>query len=322
MIKNCPLATIHILTYNAFDHIYVNLDSVLRQTYSNIEIVIADDGSKSFPKREIEDYISHHKRDNITNVVIIANEKNVGTVKNLNNAIRHSKGEVYIPLSQDDDFFSADVVERIMNRYIEHPYKVLITSRYGVNKNGEFQRFWPHVKARRIIEKMSTSQMFRAYSESWYTGLASGSVMNISADFIKEFGLFDERYVLWEDGPFFFKCLLQGYKIDTAYDIISIRYEQTEGVSNSPNQLIKKDIQLFLNTDFKLGRDDYGFMHKRYMLFLDKVAKPNKVLYRLFVNLLFLDVFIYRLYRSELLRDWRNYDKVWLESKDLVNYIH
>lgn len=314
MIEKCPLATIHILTYNAFDHIYVNLDSVLRQTYNNIEIVIADDGSKSFPKREIEEYISCHKRDNIANVVIIANEKNVGTVKNLNNAICHSNGAVYIPLSQDDDFFTDDVVEQIMRRYVKKPFNVLITSRYGVNKDGEFQRFWPHVKARKIIERMSVKEMFRAYSEFWYTGLASGSVMNISADFINKFGLFDERYVLWEDGPFFFKCLLQGYKIDTAYDIISIRYEQTEGVSNSPNQLIRNDIQLFLDTDFKLGCNDYGFMHKRYMSLYYSKRDCNSRMKLFLIYFSHFDACFWKLLKSERFRGWKKYDLEFIKT--------
>lgn len=318
MKEKCPLATIHILTYNAFDHIYVNLDSVLRQTYCNIEIIIADDGSKEFPKQEIEDYILQNKGDNINNVVILENKKNIGTVRNLNNAIRHSNGDVYIPLSQDDNFFSDDVVELIMRRYVEKPFNVLITSRYGVNKNGDFLRYWPHLKARKIIERMSTAEMFRAYSESWFSGLASGSVMNISSTFISEFGLFDEKYYLWEDGPFFFKCLLHGHKIDTAYDIVSIRYEQTEGVSNNPNTLMQRDIKVFLDSDFILGKDDYGFMHSRYISFYYKRIKSNSIFKKIILYAKYFDVSMMQIVNSERFRRWAKYDKAYENRKKIV----
>lgn len=309
--QGCPLATVLILTYNRFEHIYANIDSILNQTYGNIEIVIADDGSDHFPKVEIEDYIKRHKKSNIRNVVILANEYNVGTVRNQNNAILHSAGDVYIHLSQDDDFYTNDVVERIMKRFEEKPFNVLVTSRYGVNTKGEFLRYWPHIKARSIIERMSVPELFRAYSESRYSGIASGSVMNISSKFMKEIGLFDERYRLWEDGPFFYNCLLQGYQIDTAYDIVSIRYEQTEGVSNNPNQMMNDDIQLYLDTDFKLGYDGFGRMHKRYMDYFYEKRNHDHWLYRLLLYVLYADVCMMKLFHSEKLRRWEVYDHKW-----------
>lgn len=311
---NCPLATIHVLTYNRFDHIYINIDSILHQTYGNIEIVVADDGSANFPKVEIEEYVNQHKGPNISRVVILANERNVGTVRNLNNAILHSKGDVYIPLSQDDDFYSDDVVEKIMRRYVEHSFNVLVTSRCGVNLKGDFIRYWPHLKARPIIEKMSVAEMFKAYAESRYSGMASGSVMIVSADFIKSFGLFDERYRLWEDGPFFYNCLRQGYPIDTAYDIISIRYEQTEGISNNPNQMMKDDIQLYLDTDFKLGYDGFGRMHRRYMDYFYEKRNNDHWLYRLFLYVKYADVCMMKLFHSEKLRRWEVYDMKWYQK--------
>ena len=308
-----PLATIHLLTYNRFDNIYHNLDSIFAQTYGNIEIIIADDGSENFPEKDIRDYIEKKKGNNISNVTILANRVNVGTVKNLNNAISNSNGVVYIPLSQDDLFFNDSVVELIMHRFNDMPYDVLITSRYGVNKSGDFQRFWPHIKARRVIEKMSQKEMFRAYSESLVKDIASGSVMNISADFLKQFGMFDERYRLWEDGPFFHKCLRLGYKIDTAYDIVSIKYEQTEGVSNLLNssQYMRNDILLFWDTDFQEKKNDFGLFHRRYIAFFNFKRKRKGLLSIIFSIFLFPDVYVYKFFYSDFIRNWGSEDEKW-----------
>lgn len=311
--KELPRATIHVLTYNQFDHIYENIDSILAQTYANIEIVIADDGSESFPEENIRNYLCEHRNSNIKNVVILAGKTNVGTVKNQNNAIMHSTGDVYIPLSQDDEFLSEDVVERIMQRYMAAPFNVLITSRYGVNKKGEFLRLWPHYEAREFIEKMNAEDMFRAYSETLIGDIASGSVLNLSAEFCKKMGCFDERYRLWEDGPFFHKCLRRGYRLDTAYDIVSIKYEQTEGVSNfsTTNKYMQEDIDLFLDTDFQEGANDFGYFHRRYIKCFNCRRKWKSSLLKCFLPVIFLDVYLYKLHYLVIIKNWGKYDQEW-----------
>lgn len=307
-----PLVTVFILTYQKFDNIYKNLESVLSQSYSNIEIVISDDGSDSFPKNEISLFIEERKTSNINNVVIIENKENRGTVKNINTALRNSKGILYIPLSQDDIFFSNTVIEEIIDRFLNKPFNILITSRYGINKFGEFQRFWPHVKVRPLVEKMNVSEMFCFLSEGFYLDFASGSVMTINADFYKKIGPFDERYHLWEDAPFLHKCLRLGYKIDTAYDIISIKYEQTQGLSNSSgvNELMKKDFELYRHTDQQIGNDKYGFQHKRTMSFFNRIWKSSNFLERCIINIFYIDVKIRLIISySNLFHNWSKLDR-------------
>ena len=49
-MDNMPLVTIILMTYKKFDNIFKALDSVFCQTYSNIELIVTDDGSPNFPK--------------------------------------------------------------------------------------------------------------------------------------------------------------------------------------------------------------------------------------------------------------------------------
>ena len=46
-----------MLTYKKFDYLYEALDSVFIQDYPNIEIIIGDDCSPEFPRKEIDQYI-------------------------------------------------------------------------------------------------------------------------------------------------------------------------------------------------------------------------------------------------------------------------
>ena len=76
--QNNPLITANIVYYNNGDYIFEAIDSVLSQDYPEIELIISDDCSASFPEERIRNYVESNKRDNIKRVVIRRNEKNEG----------------------------------------------------------------------------------------------------------------------------------------------------------------------------------------------------------------------------------------------------
>ena len=50
------MVSVIIPTYNRADIIRASIDSVLGQTYTNVEVVVVDDGSKDDTKRVVESY--------------------------------------------------------------------------------------------------------------------------------------------------------------------------------------------------------------------------------------------------------------------------
>ena len=89
-VKN--MISIILLSYNSGDYLYEAIDSILKQDYPLIELIVSDDGSKNFEEEKLRKYIDDNARDNIT-YSIIHRKKNIGTVKNINNALAVSKGE-------------------------------------------------------------------------------------------------------------------------------------------------------------------------------------------------------------------------------------
>ena len=61
------LISISILTYRNYRYLYEALESVFSQDYSNIELIVSDDGSDNFPEDEIRTYIQKNKKNNIKN---------------------------------------------------------------------------------------------------------------------------------------------------------------------------------------------------------------------------------------------------------------
>lgn len=110
MIKIEPLVSVIITTYKRNNMIGRAIDSVLKQTYKNIEIIVVDDNDPNTEYRKLtEDKMSQYT-DNI-NFKYIKHEKNRNGAAARNTGIKESSGEIVCFLD-DDDWFFEDKVEK------------------------------------------------------------------------------------------------------------------------------------------------------------------------------------------------------------------
>lgn len=310
--KEHPLVTVYILTYKKFDSIFDSLASVFSQDYPNIELILSDDGSPNFPQLKIEDFIDTHRGKNIKSVQIIANKENVGTVKHLNNILRLAKGVLCIPLAGDDEYYCSTAVSDIVNRYRRNPFHVLSVSRIAFNQDGSVYRLYPHKKSRDIIacEMDTAEKQFRYLTESKFRDFASGSAMIVERSFFDKMGPYDESYVLWEDGPFLTKVTGMGYKIDTEYEIISIKY-RLGGVSSGCNPLMKKDMLHYDATNRRDNWEKYGYRHRRMIRYISKKHLAKDSLFKQIILYIgYFDIVLDRLVYKYSERSKQKYDSV------------
>lgn len=190
------LVTVYVLTYRKFDDIKKTIQSVLDQDYSQIELIVSDDGSPNFPYNEIVNYIEKNRSDNILSYKVLGNKQNLGTVKHINNVLKQANGTLLVPLAGDDIFYSSTVITKIVSCYFFTQFKVLCTSRAKYSENGNFVALMPHYVSRnKIATKMRTAeQQHRKFTESTFMDFASGSSMTYEAEFLRNMGYFDERY--------------------------------------------------------------------------------------------------------------------------------
>jgi len=92
------LVTVIIPSYNHAQYIQKAIESVLTQTYENIELIIVDDGSHDNSHSVIRKYAEHKK------ITVILNKENKGQSAVINQALALSRG-TYVAILPSDDWF-------------------------------------------------------------------------------------------------------------------------------------------------------------------------------------------------------------------------
>jgi len=113
IIAEYPLISVIMPAYNAERYIKQAIDSILNQTYTNIELLIIDDASTDSTASIIASY--HDKR-----VRIYKNEKNTGYLKTSNILLSLAKG-AFITFQDADDFSDINKIEYQLKTFEKHP---------------------------------------------------------------------------------------------------------------------------------------------------------------------------------------------------------
>lgn len=108
------LVSIIIPAYNAEKYISQTLDSVIAQTYTNIEIIVINDGSKDATEKLVKEYAFRDKR------IVYLVQSNKGPSAARNYGIQKSLGE-YICLLDSDDIVVPNKVRDQVDFMFSHP---------------------------------------------------------------------------------------------------------------------------------------------------------------------------------------------------------
>lgn len=100
-----PLISVVVCTYNGEKYLKTQLDSILNQTYNNVEIIIADDCSTDKTWNVINHYTA-----NFSQIYAYKNDFNLGYIKNFEKAIGMAKSD-FVALSDQDDVWELNKLE-------------------------------------------------------------------------------------------------------------------------------------------------------------------------------------------------------------------
>jgi len=149
---NLPLVSICIPVYNGEPYIFKTLNSVLNQTYKNIEVIIFDDCSTDKSAEVIKTF----KDSRITYHL---NDKNYGAFNNFQKCVEACNGD-FIKLLNHDDLLKPNAIEAQVNVLINNPdVSICITATNVINEfdeiiiNRQLYRKSVKINGKKIVKK-------------------------------------------------------------------------------------------------------------------------------------------------------------------------
>lgn len=133
-MQNFPLVSIICLSYNHEDYVVEALNSVMNQTYPNIELLIADDCSNDSSVSVIQNWLKQYPE-----VHFQANQKNLGNTKTFNQLAKKATGDYILDLAADD-LLLPECVSKQISTFQNTKFKnlgIVYGNSLEINENGD-----------------------------------------------------------------------------------------------------------------------------------------------------------------------------------------
>lgn len=203
-----------IVCYRNWEFLKEAIDSALMQDYSQIQLIVSDDGSDHFPANEFEQYIVSHKRDNLVSYTVRHSEKNEGTVRHLNRVLECVEGEYIMFMAADDTLDNSSVFSRYVQAFQKEGDKCGVvmgqTAFYDITMSKFLEYYvWPDV-----IDAINHADSGEALLNALYHFPCIPTTSTCFRRWvIDQYTPFDTDYQLIEDYPFHLKLAENNVKM-------------------------------------------------------------------------------------------------------------
>lgn len=259
------LVSIIMPTYKQKELLFKAVESVLKQSYSNIELIVVDDNEEEEYKnvnKEFFDKLSDQR------VIYIQNEQNLGSTATRNKGIFSSNGK-YITFLDDDDIYDEFKVEKQVVKMVESNAQVSVCNVALLNEEGKIT----DKRERKYLNKKEP--LLVAHLKYHIT---CTDTMMYEAEFLKYIGGFDDEN-LGDEFYLMFKALEKEPRfVHVDYiGVYALVHSQT-GLSSGDNK-IKTEDKLIKFKQEKYGllkRKDIRYIKMRHNVVLAMAHKKNK----------------------------------------------
>ncbi len=239
---NKPKVSIIIPVYNVKPYVAEALDSVINQTYKNLEIIVVDDGSDDGSEKICDEYAEKDDR------IKLIHQQNRGLSAARNTGLDNITGEYVCFLDSDDTFFS-DTVEKSLNAIIDNDVDCVVFKviRCKTHKNGN-------------LKKLLSSDVYPKISQGVYS---RKEALKAVADRRMNFSVWNKLY---KSNIFDTICFPEGYVYEDVYTVFQI-FDKMNKIFVLDDVLVmyrKRQESISLTVSAKNIQDNYYVWTKFY----------------------------------------------------------
>ncbi len=281
-----PLISVIIPIYNASKHLRKCLDSIVNQTYKNLELILIDDGSKDSSADICKEYADKDDR------IVFISRENRGVSATRNEGIDLAHGD-YFSFIDADDYLDLDAFKYLLNIISEHNvdavnYEHFITypdketaHRIAEKNYGLFDRAgaqyqlvynvafaWNKLFSKKIIENLRFDETILRGEDSLFSRFAFSKANKV---------WFEKRplyhYVQSENSAVrgnFRPSQLTALKLFEAYDVLYTK----DFPELMPKHLVNmENLVIMLYCDMRADKKNYSFEQKEIFKVFKKYCR-------------------------------------------------
>lgn len=263
--EELPKVSIIITTYKRAEALEKAIDSVLNQTYENIEVIVVDDNDADTTYRKNTANIMKRYEQNFK-VHYVQHEKNMNGAAARNTGIQHSSG-MYLTYLDDDDTYRPDKILKQVDYLLANPQFDAVYC--GWNRDGLEES--PSKEGDLSFEVLSGELILRT------------NILMVKRENTIRFGGWDERYTRNQEAVYLLRYFRDGGKIGAVTEVL-VDYDVSDRSNASNPEKNEKDFEFFLtdhsnmieDVSKKVNRDKeliYSYRYRsvflRYLKFKD-----------------------------------------------------
>lgn len=183
------LVSVIVLVNNVESFINLSLDSILKQTYKNIEVILVDRGSKDNTSKICEYYAKKDRRVKLVEVSSSTgqNSKNIG--------LKHSRGK-YVTFVDGGDIIASNYIEYMMERMLDEEADIVCVDHYKNNEPDKSDRHYRIFENSYILRNylhmnLRSNYYAKLYRKDLFDGIKYPEVKHYD-DFMTTYKLYDK----------------------------------------------------------------------------------------------------------------------------------
>lgn len=249
-----PLISVIITTFSRPEKLFRAIDSVLMQTFQDIEIIVVDDGSPL----PVESLITKRYGKN---VICLSHKENLGAPAARNTGIQNSNGK-YIAFLDDDDEWSPNKLKKQLDFYLDDSenYGLIYCGYAYIYENEMVAEFYPTYRGNIFKNLLLTN----------FVG--SSSLPLIKRQCLDTVGVFDEKFKSFQDWDMWLR-VAEKFPVGCVDEILVYREAHGDQITGN----LKKKIQ---------GRESFITKYHKYLRSEKKILSHH---YRKLADNYFLD---------------------------------
>lgn len=258
-MENFPLVSVIIPTHNRPDLVNRAVDSVLEQTYPNVEIIVIDDASEE----KAQDYLH-----SVPTLKVLRNEKNKGGCFSRNRGIDEARG-VYINFLDDDDVLFPEKIRKQVECFQKS-----LDSRLGMvtchvldERSGKEIKKYNRVKGNIYHDLIS------------YYAVSGIETMLFKTEAVKKINGFDEQIPSSQEYDLLIR-FAEYYTVDFVDEVLSKEFRSVNQISLNFDKKIKGAKYLF-------EKHNERYKSQGFLFWLKMRVKLGYLIFRFYMGKIF-----------------------------------